>query len=295
MAARSGQQRQQAGRRPGGMVAMIVPDYQNPFYTEIANAAEAELKGSDLGLLLAASHGSTEEEAVLVAELRELGVRGAILAPAATSATDLPAGAEDFPTVLLDCPAHPEGLCSLSVDNEAGGRMVGDHLISIGRDRIVYLAAPKRYAQSELRHAGLVAAVEAARLDPREVIQVIYLPAPNAIEGSNVAGQVLANEPTAVFCVNDGVALGLLRGLSEVGVDVPGEIAVAGFDDVPWSHALQTPLTTVAQPMGELGRAAVSMLADEIAQPGRHRHQQLVLQPRLIVRASTGTPAGVGR
>lgn len=295
MAARSGQQRQQAGRRPRGTVAMIVPDYQNPFYTEIANAAEAELRGSDLGLLLAASHGSTEEEAALIAELRELGVRGAILAPAATSAKKLPTGSADFPIVLLDCPAHPEGMCSLSVDNEAGGRMAGSHLLSLGRDRIVYLAAPQRYAQSELRRAGLFAAVEAARMDPRKVVQVIYLPAPNAIEGSNVAGQVLANEPTAVFCVNDSVALGLLRGLSEVGVDVPGEVAIVGFDDVPWSYALQTPLTTIAQPMGELGRTAVAMLADEIAQPGRHRHQQVVLQPRLVVRGSTGTPAGVGR
>jgi LacI family transcriptional regulator len=91
-----------------------------------------------------------------------------------------------------------------------------------------------------------------------------------------------------VFCANDMLALGLLRGLSQAGVSVPGDLAVVGYDDIEFAADAAVPLTSVRQPKYQLGRAAAELLLDEADRPAEHEHRRIVFTPELVVRASSG-------
>src|SRR5207247_1527299 len=94
-------------------------------------------------------------------------------------------------------------------------------------------------------------------------------------------------KPTAVFCANDLLALGLMRGLIKNGISIPGDLALVGYDDVEFASVLSTPLTSIRQPKYELGRAAAELLLDEAKNPTSHQHKHIVYQPELIVRESS--------
>src|SRR5580693_5689863 len=98
-------------------------------------------------------------------------------------------------------------------------------------------------------------------------------------------------KPTAVFCANDMLALGLLRGLSQAGVSVPGDLAVVGYDDIEFAADAAVPLTSVRQPKYQLGRAAAELLLDEADRPDQHEHRRFVFKPELVARASSGATA----
>jgi LacI family transcriptional regulator len=93
--------------------------------------------------------------------------------------------------------------------------------------------------------------------------------------------------PTAVFCANDLLALGLMRGLHQRGMTIPGDFALVGYDDVEFAGILSTPLTSVRQPKYQLGRTAAELLLDEAINPSQHEHKQVIYQPELIVRESS--------
>ena len=100
--------------------------------------------------------------------------------------------------------------------------------------------------------------------------------------------------PTAVFCANDMLALGLLRRLSQAGVTVPGDLAVVGYDDIEFAADAAVPLTSVRQPKYQLGQAAAELLLDEADRPGEHEHRRIVFKPELVARASSGSAVKEG-
>ncbi|GAA3091177.1 substrate-binding domain-containing protein [Nonomuraea salmonea] len=130
-----------------------------------------------------------------------------------------------------------------------------------------------------------------AGLDPDQGVLEVRVPSPDiTVTAAAALEDVLgaADPPTAIVCLNDTAALGVIGGLRERGIAVPGEMSVVGYDDVAFAAQLAPPLTTVWQPKRELGRVAAELLLDE-SRPG-HRHQKLVYRPRLVVRDSTAPP-----
>jgi LacI family transcriptional regulator len=111
----------------------------------------------------------------------------------------------------------------------------------------------------------------------------------NAKEGEACVDKLLDTsiKPTAVFCANDLLALGVMRGLHQRGISIPGDFALVGYDDVEFASMLSTPLTSVRQPKYQLGRTAAELLLDEAINPSRHEHKQVIYQPELIVRESS--------
>jgi LacI family transcriptional regulator len=113
----------------------------------------------------------------------------------------------------------------------------------------------------------------------------------NARYGAEAAGDQLLglrSRPTAAFCTNDLIALGLLRGLSQAGVSVPGDIALVGYDDIEFAADSAVPLTSVRQPKQELGSTAARLLLEEADRSDEHEHRCIVFTPELIVRSSSG-------
>ena len=135
----------------------------------------------------------------------------------------------------------------------------------------------------------MLRALKAAGLDPEHAVVDITTAAQTAREGEQVVEQLLSAriKPTAVFCANDLLALGLMRGLIKRGVSIPRDMAMVGYDDVEFADVLSTPLTSIRQPKYELGRAAAELLLDEANNPTSHKHQHIMYQPELIVRESS--------
>ncbi|MEN0072660.1 MAG: substrate-binding domain-containing protein, partial [Propionicimonas sp.] len=186
-------------------------------------------------------------------------------------------------SVLID--ATSSTLPAVSVDHVSGGRQAVAHLLAAGHRRILLLTADASLQQARHRMRGAAEAVTAAGLDPARVLTVARINPLNATEGEAAMLAALDEPgpaPTAVFCINDLVALGVMRALRARGMGVPGDVAIVGYDDLYWAAELATPLSSVRQPMRQLGWAAADLLLEEpngTANP--------VFEPELVVRASS--------
>lgn len=262
------------------IVGAVVSDVSNPFYTELLRGIEDRLDSEGFSLIICSSDGDADREARLLRMLAEQGVRGVLITPMDGTLGRLSELRRiDVPSVLMD--AGPGEVPSVGVDGVRGGRLAIDHLLAQGHRRIAFLAAAENMAPSEQRLQGAVEAVRTAGLDPAEVLEIVHLEHPNASAGEAATTRLLdsARPPTAVFTVNDIVALGALRALRERGVRVPQDVSVVGYDDLFLDTELAVPLTSVRQPMRELGWAAADLLLT--GQP----HELFI--PELVVRESS--------
>jgi LacI family transcriptional regulator len=166
--------------------------------------------------------------------------------------------------------------------------LAATHLIGRGHRRILFLNGPSHVTQCAARSQGARRAVEHAGLDPSKHLFEVALSRADTDRAEQALNQVLAlpERPTAIMCVSDMVALGVMRGLRKHGVKVPDDIAVVGYDDVPFAAELATSLTTVRQPTYEIGHAAAEILLTEADPTAPTQFQRLVYQPELIVRES---------
>lgn len=190
----------------------------------------------------------------------------------------------NLPLVTLDSTGS-DGRHSLSVDQIAGARLATRHLIDLGHRDIKHLAGPQDWIEAEARMSGFLGEIFDADLDPHPPILGDW----TAELGFKV-GRELARfrDFTAVFAANDQMALGLIHAFRDAGLDVPGDVSVVGFDDVPDAAHYWPPLTTVRQDFAEIGRRAVAMLLNQLdGQPGGVGGQ---ITPELVIRGSTAPP-----
>jgi LacI family transcriptional regulator len=274
----NGPARQLRGR-PSPIVGSVTLDLANPFHAEVNRGIEDRLAEAGCVMLACSTDLRPATEARLLSLLEQQGVRGIIISPA--DATPLPGlSRRGTPIVLLDHPKERLDLCAVAVDDVLGGRLAGEHLLALGHRRIAYLSATVDPGPVARRREGLRRAVGQI-MD----VRVDMHPPSLGEAAAAAAGRVMALEPTAVVCLNDTAALGLLDGLAALGVRVPEDLSVVGYDDLPFARRLAPALTTVSQPKYQLGYAAAELLLDE----GRagHTHREVRFQPSLVVRAST--------
>ncbi|AEG43275.1 LacI family DNA-binding transcriptional regulator [Isoptericola variabilis] len=266
-------------------VGAVVLDIANPFFTDLARGIEARLDQDDYTLMVASSDEDPEREARYLRLYEQHGVQGIMVVPATDEVDHLVALADrGVRIVLLDRPSPVESLSSVAVDDVHGGALAVRHLLEQGHTRIAFLNGPHTIHQCADRWAGAVQAVEAAGLDPADVLEELTVSL-NADGGDAGTRALVAREdrPTAIFCVNDLVALGSLRVLRRAGFSVPDDVAVVGYDDVTFAAELATPLTSVRQPTHELGVRA----ADLLLRPGDAEPEHVMFQPTLVVRESS--------
>jgi LacI family transcriptional regulator, galactose operon repressor len=268
-------------------VGAIVLDIANPFFTEVTRGIEDRLREENCLLVLCSSDDSTEKEAHYLGVLEEQRVRGLLVTPATRDVTQLQRLQKlGTSVVLLDRVSPTPELCSVAVDDVHGGELAGRHLLDCGHERIGFINGPRATRQCADRRRGLRKAVRTAGLDPDSMIQEVTTATLNAEGGETALYAMLDSgqpRPTAIFCVNDVTALGVLRGLMRRGLSVPHDMAVVGYDDVEFAAMLSTPLTSVRQPKYRLGQAAAELLLDE----PHSRHEQRLFQPELVIRESS--------
>jgi LacI family transcriptional regulator len=262
-------------------VGVIVMDVGNPYYTELARGVEDRLATDDHTLILCSSDDDPRREERFLRLFAEQGVRGVLVTPMTSTGERLgDLRRLGIPAVLMDSssPHQP----SVGVDHVSGGRQAIGHLIAQGHRRILFLAGPPDLQQTRHRLRGAIQAVQSAGLDPAEVLDVVHLPTLTANEGQRGLIEAIEGDrpvPTAVFAINDIVALGAMRELRVRGLSIPDDMAVVGYDDLYFAAELMMPLSSVRQPMRQLGWAAADLLLTE--QP------HALFEPELVVRASS--------
>ncbi|HLT57665.1 MAG: LacI family transcriptional regulator [Limnochordales bacterium] len=268
-----------------GLLALLVPDISNPFFAEVAWGVEDAAAHLNYNCVICNVGDDTEKQARYVSVLRRKGIDGIIFATAAhDDRLVLNLEKRRYPITLMARDVPSAAVNRVLTDDQAGAALAARHLLELGHRRMAVITEPARIHSSGQRRQGFAAALQPVGVEPT-VIEA---------DGSDIAAGLRASQhllslnprPTAVFCANDMLAIGVLQAAAAAGVRVPQELSVVGFDGTPLAQIASPPLTTVVQPMREMGRVAVQLLIESL-QNGKEP-QRVVLDPYLHRGASTG-------
>lgn len=263
-------------------IGVHILDLHNPVFAEILDGVQEGVRGYDYSTLLVTGNADPDTERIEIQRLIESQVEGLILIAHRLTDEALALIAADVPTVVVTWRTEGiAGVDSVSGDDAAGVEAAVDHLVSLGHSEIVHLSGGENRIARE-RRRGYENAMEAHGLTP-----VIVPGAFTEAGGSAAAVAALSLNPTALVVANDLAAIGALSALKHRGIRVPEDISVVGYDGMSLTASLG--LTTVAQPLAEMGRTAAELLMDRIAHPDCASVHRSV-DTRLMSRGSTASP-----
>ena len=267
-------------------IGVVLPDFHGEFFSEIVRGMDREASRRGYMLLLSNVHAGSEQSANAMRAMRGRVDGLIVLAPHLSEdelADALPAGT---PAVLINTRNGAGAYPAVRLDNAAGARAVAEHLLALGRKRIVHIAGAAGNIEAQERAEAFRSALEA-----RGNVSVEFVQGDFSEESGEAAIEALlksGHEFDAVFAANDMMAIGALQALRQAGLRVPEDVALVGFDDVPLARHLG--LTTVRVRIAELGERAldrlVSILAGEEDTNGQELHM-----PELVIRSTTDSKA----
>ena len=273
-----------------GTIGLIVPDMTNPFYTTLAHGVETAARKAGITMILANSDEHDAEEQRLVGMLISKQVDGLLVAPARTGVNVMRLCRQRGIDLVFVARQPKEGGRAdvVRADAEGGGYALGRHLVALGHVDSAVLAGPATVQGSEDRVGGFARALAEAGAPAPAVYR---RPGFTVESGSAMAREAMraTPTPTAIFAANNFMAMGVLQALDEMGLRVPDDVSVVGFDDFPAAWLAFPFMTAAQQPAFELGRAALQMLLDRHAHPDRPP-RELVLETELLIRRSTAPP-----
>ena len=285
-------------RSPDGRrrtVGFLLREVANPYYAEVITGAAEYLNEHGYTVLSAASEGNFRSEQEIVTAFTQKDVDGLLLTPVLNDETDLAhifdLKRQNVSFVLLEA-IHGIQANLVDVDTVAGAKRAARHLIELGHTRIVHFAGPQYSLHSDERISGVRAAYSESHLIFSD--EALIRAGDSLVDGYTAGLDFFrncpaANRPTAITCYNDLVALGLCRALSELGLRVPHDVSVVGYDDLQLLDYVSPRLTSVHVPKLEGGRRAAEILHREIEGITRSP-QKVYLQTELIIRDSTAAP-----
>lgn len=268
--------------RHSDTIGLIVSDIRNPFFTAVSRAVEDVAYQAGMRVILCNTDESPDKEAMYLRLMQEERVTGVIFAATRATAETLDAATLGFPVVLIDRAAPGGGADAVVLDNAAAAGQLVRHLREQGYRRIGGLFGNTSSTGAE-RHTGFAAALAEAGLDaPARFV------APTAEAARLAALDWLAEEgaPDALVISNGLLLLGAMRAVRALGLELPRQLALAGFDNDSWTELAGPGLTVIEQPVDEIGRAAMAMLLERLEQPQRPV-RKVVLNGRLVVRGSS--------
>lgn len=272
-------------------LGVLLPDMYGEFFSEVIRGIDLAARRNGFHVLVSSSHA---DSGALAEALRSMSGRidgVVVMAPDVEAPGAIRGFSHHCPVLLINPGQDVEECDTLSVANVEGAYDMVRHLLGLGHRRVAIVRGPARNLDAEQRLQGYRLALREAGLEPDPRLELLGdFTEPSGWEaGLHLAR--LSPRPTAAFVANDHMAIGVLAGLAEAGVAVPGEVAVAGFDDIAMARFTSPPLTSVHVDTPLLGERAVEMLLRAKRPPdaGARRHE--VLPTRLAVRRSCGAPA----
>ena len=269
-------------------IGLLLPDSANPYFAEIGKAVEDAARHLGYSVILCNTEGDTERESFYLDVLYQKRVDGIILV-----SVGIPTHAVEslqkhkLPLVAVDRDFPDYGIDSVLTDNLAGAILATRHLINLGHRRIACITGPSFINPSSARITGYLQALQEAGIsaDERYVVTGDFHPE----SGWKAAMSLLSlnDRPTAILTCNDLMAFGVLRAAAEMGLRVPEDLALVGYDDIELAAYYTPALTTVAQPKNEMSQMAVEILVKRINGENGGPVKQ-TLQPVLVIRKSCG-------
>lgn len=272
-------------------VGVVIPDLTNPLFPPIVRGIEDRLADAGYTPLIVNTDNDPERERSHIEAMLARQVDGLIAATARLDVEPLAeAAAGGMPLVLVNRSFEDGSVAAVTVDDRRGISLAVAHVVDLGHRRLGHVAGPQNVSTGHRRHIGFLEAMQAAGLEaPARCVS--FSQAFTEAEGARACAEVLAHEPrvTAIVAANDRLAIGCYDALAAEGLLCPDDVSIVGFNDMPFVDRLQPPLTTVRVPQREIGTAAAELLLAQLAdraEPPR----ELLLEPTLVVRASTAPP-----
>jgi LacI family transcriptional regulator len=278
-------------RHRSGTIGLIVPDVTNPYFPAIVRGAEDVASRHGYTLLLTNVIEDPQREIAALQAFEDRRVDGVIVCSPRLPSPQLDALLRrHHAAVVVNRRTRPDVAGSVRLDHENGMREAMEHVLAGGAKRLAVLAGPPQAHAGRERLLGIDRATREHGVDlPDERVR----PCPPTVEGGETAAlALLSADPTidTLLCFNDLVAAGALRALARLGRRVPDDVSVVGCDDIPFASMFHPSLTTLRSATYDMGAHAADMLQERMA--GRGRGVDIVIQPELIVRASTRPVAG---
>lgn len=281
-------------RNESRVILALAPNFSNPYYSHILTGIGDRAWELEYSVLICNTLGHSSSERQFLKMLESHRADGAILLGCRQDYGWLSRYAERFPIVQC-CEYVPDLECpSVSIDNYAAAREMVIYLQTLGHTRIAMIGADNQYISTRLRREGYLDAMAQAGLPVREdwyaQADAVY----SFASGQEAARSLLAAEqrPTAIFCISDILALSAISAAQELGLTVPGELTVTGFDDVDYTAMVHPYLTTVAQPCHEMGRRSVELILDGFqGGAGDASADRAFIPYHLVERESAAPPA----
>jgi LacI family transcriptional regulator/LacI family repressor for deo operon, udp, cdd, tsx, nupC, and nupG len=270
------------------MIGLVIPDIENPFFADMTRGAEEVLSAQDYTVILSNVDENAEKQKNAIDTLLTEHVDGIIVPPTQNGDADVERLLEDgIPVVCADRRPHDVRVDTIESDNQYGAYQAVEHLIQLGHRRIGFIGSTPGISTTEDRLRGYEEAHADydIDLDP----ELLREGDSRMDSGRRLTDEFLdlSHPPTALFTTNNLLTLGALVAIHDRHLGIPKDIALVGYDDMPWALALNPPITVVDQAGYEMGRRAAEMLLQRIAEPNRSP-SRVQLQPKLIVRQSCG-------
>ncbi len=271
------------------MILVVAPDIGDPNFSNILVGLENEARAHGYGILIGHTQNDAQRGLEYLKFLNSNQAAGLILFTGI-----LPFGHQTMtarlpPSVGVFEPVYNGGIPYVGVDDITGARKVIDLLLAEGHTKIAFIGDSRTRLAYSRRRQGYEAGMDAAGI---ATANRIVMDGDGTVESGRLALEQLFMEdrvPTAFMCVNDQTAIGVMLGLSARGYNIPRDFSVTGFDDVPLAGFMSPPLTTVRQPRTSIGKRAMSLLFDLLAE-GKPPDEEILLMPDLVVRNSVGPP-----
>ncbi|MDZ8051355.1 MAG: LacI family DNA-binding transcriptional regulator [Aulosira sp. ZfuVER01] len=272
-------------------IGVVVTSIADPFFSEVVEGIEQIARTSGLSVLLSTSHRNVDLEIAAIDNFHRRRVDGILVADSRISKHDTKQiGQIAVPTVFIHSQTEdpPEIFHSVSVDDCLGARLAVEHLVSLGHTSIGYLGVSDRSRSNQQRLEGYQKTLSEAGLPQKAdwvaISDEYNVRTSDVVTGQQMLPKLVAAGVTGIFCYNDMVAVGALLGCQELGTSVPQDLSIVGFDGIALGGYVTPPLTTVRQPMLEIGRSAMQMLLDLLQEK---TVENCVLTPYLVKRGSS--------
>jgi LacI family transcriptional regulator len=275
-----------------GTLAVLVPDVANPFFTLIVRAAEDVARRADFRVLLCDTRADLAIEREVIEEMIAHRVEGLVIAPVSDRSREPLRRLEAFgiPFVLVDRTVPGVDADAVLGESRAGAQRLVEHLLRLGHRRIGMIVESDLVSTARERRFGYEAALAAARipLDPALVVESTVDPS-GGLTGMQSLLE-LDDRPTALFAVNNLVAVGAIEAVRAAGLEVPDDVALVCFDDIEYASRLYPFLTVMEQPAETFGTLATQLLLERVDGRAPERKRVVVLPADFVVRRSCGTP-----
>lgn len=274
------------------VIALVVADIENPFFTSVCRGVEDVARRHGFSVMLCNSDEDLTKESEYLEILAAQSVAGVIISAASDASSVAALTRRGISVVAIGRRLGRETDCVRS-DSHAGARTATDHLLDHGAHRVACITGPHGVATAEERLEGYRDALERARLpfDP-ELIEYANFREDGSYQATRRMLE-LDNPPDAIFVANNRMVVGTLRACREAGVEIPNQVSIVGFDDLPWADLTTPSITTLRQPTYEIGSAAARLLIERLG-GNRDPRREIVYQPELVIRQSSQKSARSG-